>query len=225
MVLTSFGTDKYLIRLVASIMSRMENGQRVLPGQQTRPGRKRDASRDAAILAATLAVLAETGYERMTTDMVAARAKASKATMYRRWPSKAELVIDAVESLRDEPITAAPDTGTLSGDLTALIQTFQSSSTARKFQIMAGLLSILPRDPDLARVVQGRIVQPGTAVMRLLLDRAQERGEIGSDRDLDTLALVVPAMVAYRLIVTGEQIDRQSMTSIINEVLVPASSH
>jgi AcrR family transcriptional regulator len=202
----------------------MESGQRVLSGQQTRPGRKRDASRDGAILHATLAVLAETGYERMTTDMVAARAKTSKATMYRRWPSKAELVVEAVESLRDDPITAAPDTGTLRGDLAALIQTFQSPSTARKFQIMAGLLSILPRDPDLARVVQRRIVQPGTGVMRLLLERAQKRGEIDPGRDLDTLALVAPAMVAYRLMIAGEQVDRQFLTSVVNEVLAPASS-
>jgi AcrR family transcriptional regulator len=205
-------------------MSWMGSGPIVLSGQQTRPGRKRDTSRDGAILQATLEVLAETGYERMTTDMVAARAKTSKATMYRRWPSKAELVIEAVESLRDEPVTPVPDTGTLRGDLAALIETFQSPSTTRKFQIMAGLLSILPRDPDLARVVQRRIVQPGTAVMHLLLERAQKRGEIDQGRDLDTLALVAPAMVAYRLIITGEQVDRQFLTSVINDVLASASS-
>ena len=71
----------------------MEAGHPAIAGPHSRPGRKRDASRDVAILQATLSVLAETGYERMTTDMVAARAGASKATMYRRWPSKAELVI------------------------------------------------------------------------------------------------------------------------------------
>ena len=196
-----------------------------MSGQQSRPGRKRDASRDGAILQATVALLAETGYERMTTDMVAARAGASKATMYRRWPSKAELVVEAVESLRDDPVTTVPDTGTLRGDLVALIHTFDSPSDARKFQIMAGLLSTLPRDPDLARVVQRRIVQPATAVMRLLLERARQRGEIDSARDLDTLALVLPAMTAYRLIVLGEQVDQHFLTSVIDEVLTPASRH
>lgn len=196
-----------------------------MSGQHRRPGRKRDASRDGAILQATVALLAETGYERMTTDMVAARAGASKATMYRRWPSKAELVVEAVESLRDEPIATVPDTGTLRGDLAALIHTFDSPSDARKFQIVAGLLSTLPRDPDLARVVQRRIVQPATAVMRLLLQRARQRGEIDSARDLDTLALVLPAMTAYRLIVLGEQVDQHFLTSVIDEVLIPASRH
>jgi AcrR family transcriptional regulator len=203
----------------------MGNRRRVTSGQPTRPGRKRDESRDSTILRATLAVLAETGYERMTTDMVAARAGASKATMYRRWPSKPDLVVDAVESLRDQPITDVPDTGTLKGDLTALIKTLQSPSTASKLQIMAGLLSILPRHPDLESVVQRRIVQPHTAVMRLLLERAQKRGEIDADRDLDTLALVVPAMTTYRLIILGEKVDHQFLTTVINEVLTPAVNH
>ena len=128
-----------------------------------------------------------------------------------------------MESLRDEPVTAVPDTGDLTGDLAALLQTSQSPSTAFKFQIMAGLLSLLPRDRDLARVVKRRIIEPGTAVMRLLLERAQKRGEIDSGRDLDTLALVVPAMFAYRLIITGEQVDHHFLTSVIKEVLAPES--
>ncbi len=186
-------------------------------------GRKRDLSRDGAILQATLEVLAETGYERMTTDMVAARAGASKATLYRRWPSKAELVVEAVASLVDEPATSLPDTGSLKGDLTAWIQPPESASSAWKLQIMAGLLPMLRRDSDLARVVQHRIVQPRIAAVRAVLERAQIRGEIDVCRDLDTLALVVPAMTTYRLIVTGEQLDRQFVAAVINEVLIPAS--
>src|SRR6186713_2049587 len=89
-----------------------------------RPGRKRDHSRDPEILDAALAVLAETGYDGMTIDMVAARAKAGKATIYRRWPSKAELVIDAVACMKGNHFDPAnlPDTGTLRGDLIALIK-------------------------------------------------------------------------------------------------------
>ena len=190
---------------------------------ETRVGRKRDPSRDSAILRATLEVLAEQGYEGMTTDMVAARAGASKATLYRRWPSKAELVVDAVESLGEEPPTSLPDTGSLNGDLAAMINSPPSSeSTASKLQIMAGLLSIMPRDPEFARVVQRRIVAPRTTAMRALLDRAQRRGEIKPDRDLETLALVLPAMTTYRLIIAGEHVDHRFVTAVINEVLAPA---
>jgi Tetracyclin repressor-like, C-terminal domain len=88
---------------------------------------------------------------------------------------------------------------------------------------MTGLLSMLPRDPDLDRAVQRRIVEPRTATIRVALERAQKRGEIDSGRDLDTLALVVQAMTTYRLIVTGKQIDRQFLTSLIKEVLAPPS--
>src|SRR3954470_17199318 len=86
-------------------------------------GRKRDHTRDPEILEAALDVLAETGYDGMTIDMVAARAKAGKATVYRRWSSKAELVIDAVACMKRGDLDEAnlPDTGTLRGDLVALI--------------------------------------------------------------------------------------------------------
>jgi AcrR family transcriptional regulator len=193
----------------------------LVPEQQTRPGRKRDASRGDAILQAALEVLAETDYEQMTTDMVAMRAGVSKATMYRRWSSKAELVVEAVESLRDD--LEVPDTGSLRGDLVALIQPAQNSSMAWKYQIMAGLLALMPRDPDLARVVQSRIVQPRIAEIRVALERAQGRQEIGADRDLDLLAFVAPAMIAHRLIAVNEPIDAAFVASIIDEVLVPAS--
>ena len=94
-------------------------------GRQARAlGRKRDHTRDPEILDAALDVLAETGYDGMTIDMVAARAKAGKATLYRRWPSKAELVIDAVACMKagDLDLDDLPDTGTLRGDLVAMIR-------------------------------------------------------------------------------------------------------
>ena len=74
--------------------------------------------RDAAICDATLALLAEVGYDRMSMDAVAARAKASKATIYRRWPGKQELVLDAVRS-RAPGMAVPEDTGSLRGDLLA----------------------------------------------------------------------------------------------------------
>src|ERR1700710_1308083 len=82
-------------------------------------GRKRDHSRDPEILQAALDVLAENGYDGMTIDMVAARAKAGKATLYRRWPSKGHLVVDAIACMKrsDAALAALPDTGTLRGDL------------------------------------------------------------------------------------------------------------
>src|ERR1700712_1282335 len=94
------------------------------PSEPSKLGRKRDHSRDAEILQAALDVLAETGYDGMTIDMVAARAQAGKATLYRRWPSKAELVLDAVACMKQSDLhpDELPDTGTLRGDLLSMIK-------------------------------------------------------------------------------------------------------
>ncbi|WP_216901953.1 TetR/AcrR family transcriptional regulator [Nocardia alni] len=187
--------------------------------RQGRTGRKRDMSRDSAILQATLDVLAETGYERMTTDMVAARASAGKATIYRRWPSKAELVVDAVESLRGEPTTAVPDTGTLTGDLTSLLDPSRNGPASRKLEVMMGLLSLLPHDTDLASAVRRRILEPRNQAIRTAIQREQARGGIGSERDPDLLAVVVAAMISYRSIITGEPVDHEFLTTLVDGVL------
>src|SRR3954467_7617569 len=104
-----------------------------------RLGRKRDHTRDTEILQAAIDVLAETGYDRMTVDMVAARAKAGKATVYRRWASKAELVVDAVACMKkvDVESTALPDTGTLRGDLVAMMKPHTIIDAEKKLRVMA----------------------------------------------------------------------------------------
>jgi AcrR family transcriptional regulator len=189
-----------------------------------RPGRKRDHTRDPEILEAALTVLAETGYDGMTIDMVAARAKAGKATLYRRWPSKAELVIDAVACMKKSDLDHAhlPDTGTLRGDLVAMIRPHAIEDGERKLQVMAGLLSMLSRDPGLAEAVNAAIVEPRAAVNRILMRRAADRGEIAPDCDIETLSLITPSMAAYRVLVLKKPVDRAFLISLIDGVLLPA---
>jgi AcrR family transcriptional regulator len=189
-----------------------------------RSGRRRDHSRDPEILAAAIEVLAETGYDGMTIDMVAARAKAGKATLYRRWSSKAELVIDAVACMKRGDIDLAnlPDTGTLRGDLVAMIKPHAIEDGERKLQIMAGLMSMLSRDPGLAEAVNAAIVEPRAAVNRVLMRRAADRGEISADCDIETLALIAPSMAAYRVLVLKKPVNREFLISLIDGVLLPA---
>jgi len=189
-----------------------------------RPGRRRDHTRDPEILDAALQVLAETGYDGMTIDMVAARAKAGKATLYRRWPSKAELVIDAVACMKKGDLDQEnlPDTGTLRGDLIAMIKPHTIEEGERKLQIMAGLMSMLSRDPDLTQAVNAAIVEPRAAVNRILMRRAVHRGEISPDHDIETLSLVTPSMAAYRVLVLKKPVDRPFLISMIDGVLLPA---
>jgi AcrR family transcriptional regulator len=193
-------------------------------GQTPRPGRRRDHTRDPEILDAALDVLAETGYDGMTIDMVAARAKAGKATLYRRWSSKAELVIDAVACMKknDMDLARLPDTGTLRGDLIAMIKPHAIEDGERKLQVMAGLMSMLSRDPGLAEAVSAAIVEPRAAANRFLIRRAADRGEISADRDIETLSLVAPSMAAYRVLVLKKPVDRPFLISLIDGVLLPA---
>jgi AcrR family transcriptional regulator len=185
-------------------------------------GRKRDHSRDPEILDAALEVLAECGYDGMTVEMVAARAKAGKATLYRRWASKNELVIDAVACMKRADLEHLPDTGTLRGDLVGLIKPRTIEEAEKKLQIMAGLSSMLSKSPELAQAIEQAIIRPRAEANKTLLRRAIERGEISSECELETLALITPAMTAYRVLVLQKPVDRAFLLSIIDGVLLPA---
>jgi AcrR family transcriptional regulator len=175
-------------------------------------------------MAAALEVLAATGYDGMTIDMVAARAKAGKATLYRRWPSKAELVIDAVACMKHGALDLArlPDTGTLRGDLIAMIRPHSIEEGEHKLKIMAGLMSMISRNPELAAAANTAIVEPRAAVNRALMQRAVERGEISADCDIETLSLISPSMAAYRVLILQLPVDRKFLMSLIDGVLMPA---
>ncbi len=169
-------------------------------------------------------MLIETGYDGMTIDMVAARAKAGKATVYRRWASKAELVIDAVSCMKKSAIDLdhLPDTGTLRGDLVATIKPHTIEDGERKLQVMAGLVSMLTRNPDLTEAANAALIEPRATVNRILMHRAAARGEIPPDCDIDTLSLVMPSMVAYRVLILKKPVDREFLISLVDGVLLPA---
>lgn len=187
-------------------------------------GRKRDHTRDGEILEAALDVLSETGYEGMTIDMVAARAKAGKATLYRRWPSKPDLVLDAVACMKQSAydLDSLPDTGTLRGDLVALIKPPSIRDGERKMQIMAGIVSMLTRSPELADAAKAALVEPRAAMNRVLFQRAIDRGEIPSDVNIEKLCMIAPAMVAYSVLMLRTPVDRQFLLSTIDEIILPA---
>jgi AcrR family transcriptional regulator len=192
--------------------------------QHAKLGRKRDHSRDPEILDAALEVLGECGYDGMTIDMVATRAKAGKATLYRRWPSKAELVIEAVACMKQAQsrVEDLPDTGTLRGDLVALIRPHSMEESERKMQVMGGVVSMLSRDPQLAEAVNEAITEPRARLNRLLIERAIERGEVRADVDVDTISHISPSMVAFRTLVQRKPVDREFLLSLIDGIVLPA---
>ena len=98
------------------------DGPERAPGRDGSGGRPRDDAREQAILDAAIDLVAEIGYDAMSIEAVAARAKSSKATIYRRWPGKAELVAEAMRRRSRAGPRGLPDTGSLRGDLLALVQ-------------------------------------------------------------------------------------------------------
>ncbi len=195
-----------------------------LDAVDTKPklGRKRDHTRDPEILEAALDVLAETGYDGMTIDMVAARAKAGKATLYRRWSSKGELVVDAVACMKTVNLETLPDTGTLRGDFIAMIKTGSIEDSQRKLKIMTGLLSMLSKDPELSDSVLSSIMEPRVAANRIILRRAVERGEIPAHTDIETVAMISQAMATYRVMILRKPVDREFILSVIDDIVLPA---
>ncbi|WP_241976304.1 TetR/AcrR family transcriptional regulator [Cryobacterium algoricola] len=198
------------------------------PAEETEPvklGRRRDHTRDPDILAAAVDVLAECGYDGMTIDMVATRAKAGKATLYRRWPSKGELVIDAVACMKnaDLNLSQLPDTGTLRGDLIAMIKPHSIEDGEKKLRVIAGLMSLLAHSPELAETARVSVVEPRVTAHRFLLRRAVERGEISPSCDIDNLSTVTTAMASMRILFESKTIDREFLISLIDGVILPAA--
>ena len=187
-------------------------------------GRKRDHSRNASILDATLEVLAEVGLAGLTMDLVAARAGAGKATIYRRWTSKTELVIDALEHLKriQVDLEHLPDTGTLRGDLLGLFKPPSLEDTTRQLKSMAGLASLISQDQALAEAANAAVIEPWATAHLTLMRRAAQRGEIAADADLETLSKVLPAMAAYRSLVQRQPFDLEFLLSMVDGVILPA---
>ncbi|WP_434426308.1 TetR/AcrR family transcriptional regulator [Nannocystis pusilla] len=192
--------------------------------EAAQPGRKRDPSRDAKLLEATLEVLAEVGAAGLTMDLVAARAGAGKATIYRRWSSKTQLVIDAVAHLKRNQVDLEhlPDTGTLRGDLLGLFKPQSLEETERRLKIMTGLASLLAQEQALAEAADAAVVQPWAEAHFALMQRAAERGEISASADIGALSLVIPSMAAYRTLVQRRPFDLPFLVSMVDGVILPA---
>ena len=176
--------------------------------------------RDVAICDATLALLLEVGYDRMSMDAVAARARASKATIYRRWPGKQELVLDAVRS-RGPGLTVPEDTGTLRGDLVATYRSAAAGSAAQDADLIAGVLRAMRSAPELADCVRTQVVESKCDVSRTIVARAVERGELPATTDPLILHEVASALWFHRVLVVGADVDDAFIAHVVDDVLMP----
>jgi AcrR family transcriptional regulator len=155
-------------------------------------------------------------------DAVAARAHAGKTTIYRRWSGKAELIVDALKGAND--VQELPDTGSLAGDLEAAAATIACADSQFDAQLTIGMVTALTRDAQLRQVFQERLFEPQLASIRQVFERAVVRGEISNDRDLDLLALLLPALSLHRLVTVGEMPEVGFAQRIVEEVILPLAT-
>jgi AcrR family transcriptional regulator len=165
--------------------------------------------------------VAEIGYDRLTIDAVAARARAGKATVYRRWASKAELIVDAFVCDAFEVLNA-PDTGTLRSDLLALSEhMWMRSGPVPRATVMTGIMSAVLANPELREAFQAAS-RPPDSVVSAVIRRAVERGEIPEPEDLDVVGTVMPSMCLFHLVKTGVAPDAEFFETVVDRIILPA---
>ena len=166
------------------------------------PGRPRSTRSHEAIVRATLALLVEVGYERLTMEQVQRRAGVGKATIYRRWPSKTELVKDAIVFFSSE--LPLPDTGALRSDYAVVCASAVAIAEDRDAALlMPRLLAEASRDAELHAAFEAALVEPRRSVVRAVLARARDRGEIRADIDLELTIDMLVGPLIYKFLITG----------------------
>ena len=184
-------------------------------------GRPRSEEADQAILAATLKMVGTHGVAGTTIEGVAAAAGVGKTTIYRRWPSKTELIVAAVSAVA--PPGEPPDTGSMAGDMAALAQLQQRRLAG------TGLFSIVPRvlaeamsDPELHDAFLDRVVNPFRRLLRLFIERGIERGELRPDLDVEALVDLLHAIPVYRILMSrGDPASLEQVPGAYLPLLAP----
>lgn len=187
--------------------------------EEPRRGRPRDPSRDEAIIDASIDLLVRDGYDRLTMENIATAAGVGKATVYRRWSNKAELVIDAMATLK--PIIDTFDAGSLDDDIEVMVAAACSPKTQRLQEVMMSVCSALPREPELLEAFRTRFTEPRIARIAQMLERAQRRGELGPDLDVAMAASLVPSLMLQRALMTGQPAGRVYAEQVVGSVLLP----
>jgi AcrR family transcriptional regulator len=186
----------------------------------SRGGRPRDPSRDGVIRAAILRLLADVGYGALTMDAVASEAGVGKATIYRRWRTKQDLVVDTISDLnRAEAIT--PDTGSLEGDLRAMLRSLVTVISGPTGAATLSLLSTVPHQPALAQAFRDGPLGVWRQAFEEIWTRAEARGEVPTGWHESVAAESVSALLVQRWLLTGETVDDAFADEVLDTVVLP----
>ncbi|MEU0334166.1 TetR/AcrR family transcriptional regulator [Streptomyces sp. NPDC006193] len=178
--------------------------------------------REAELYEAVLDLLREVGYDALTMDAVAARTRSSKATLYRQWGGKAELVVKALRHFKPSHLEEI-DTGSLRGDLHALVALEDDCTMEQNSALMRGIAMAMHHNDDLRQAFRDQIIDPEMGGFRQVLQRAVDRGEVRPDCPaIDFLLHMMVGGFATRALLDDQPPTRAFLTSYIDAVVLPA---
>ena len=191
-------------------------------GRTCRPTGPRAEAREQAILDAALELLMEVGYDRLSMDALAERAHAGKATIYRHWSGKAQVVAEAVHRMKGsgehEPF---PSTGSLRGDLVAALDEIACSASDVDAAIIAGVMSAMRSDPELAELVRTQVLDSKKGEFNEIIERAVRRGELPQGGSAELVEEVISALLINRLVIRGLPVDEEFATHVVDDIVLP----
>ncbi|MEU6284557.1 TetR/AcrR family transcriptional regulator [Streptomyces sp. NPDC047028] len=178
--------------------------------------------REAELYAAVLDLLREVGYDALTMDAVAARTRSSKATLYRQWGGKAQLVVRALRHMKRGHADEI-DTGSLRGDLHALVAQEDDCAMEQNSALMRGVAMAMHHNDDLRQAFREQIIDPEMGGFRQVLRRAVDRGEVRPDCPaLDFMVHMMVGGFATRSLLDDQPPTQRFLISYIDAVVLPA---
>jgi AcrR family transcriptional regulator len=190
-------------------------------GRAHRPTGPRAEAREQAILDAALELLMEVGYDRLSIDALAERARAGKATIYRHWSGKAQIVAEAVRRLKSHSLTVPVDTGSLRGDLISEMAQVCSSMSSEDAAIITGVMSAMRTDAELAGLIRSQVLDSKRGKFDGIIERAVSRGELPAGSSAELVEEVIPAMVINQLVIQGLCLDDRFATHVVDDIVLP----
>ena len=182
--------------------------------------RRRGETLEQAIFQAVLDQLQSVGYARLTMEGVAACAHTGKAALYRRWPRKEDLVVDALDHAMPS-LAELPDTGSLREDLLALLRRTAAMANSATGCALRCLLAEVDREHPFARLLHERVFAPRKQAFRAVLERAADRGQVRAGAAGQLVADAGPALVMQRFLAEGPPVPDDFVVAVLDEVVLP----
>ena len=178
--------------------------------------------REMELYTAVVELLREVGYEALTMDAVATRTRSSKATLYRQWKGKPELVATALRACK--PVRAEEvDTGSIATDLYEMARGVPEQEDQDAAAVMRALAHAATHNPDLGNALREALIEPEMAALRRMLDRAVERGEIPPGRPaIDFMIFMMTGAFFGRPLIEDQAVDPEFLKRYIDAVVLPA---